>query len=134
MKERLTIEIIDQNNWLIIDNKTGDDANPVDGTANVLKGLVKTINRLYKENEQLKDQLNTNEKFFDDVGNHIQSHKEELWKENEQLKQQIKIFDEFLEGNDLSIDWVDFCGLDECAFENPNFSCKDCIHLKGDVE
>lgn len=58
----------------------------------------------------------------------------ELNDENEQLKQQLQIFEKFLEGNDLSIDWEEFCGLEECAFENPNFSCKNCIHLKGDVE
>ena len=58
----------------------------------------------------------------------------ELLEENEQLKQQIKIFEKFLEVNELSIDWDEFCGVDECAFENPDFSCKECIHLKGDVE
>ena len=55
-------------------------------------------------------------------------------KEIKQLKQQIKIFEKFLEANDLDIDWVEFCGVDECAFENPDFSCQECIHLKGDVE
>jgi hypothetical protein len=64
----------------------------------------------------------------------IQEWVNNLYVENEQLKQQIKIFEKFLEGNDLSIDWYEFCGLDKCAFENPDFSCKDCIHLKGDVE
>ena len=54
--------------------------------------------------------------------------------ENEQLKQQLNIFEKFLEGNDLDIEWDEFCGVDECAFENPDFSCKECIHLKGDVE
>lgn len=58
----------------------------------------------------------------------------DLKKEKEQLKQQIKIFEKFFEENDLSIDWFEFCELDECAFENPDFSCKECIHLKGDVE
>ena len=66
----------------------------------------------------------------DEVYNLLIEYKEE----NEQLKQQIKIFEKFLEGNDLSIDWDEFCGVVECAFENPDFSCKECIHLKGDVE
>lgn len=56
----------------------------------------------------------------------------QLEKENGQLTQQLQIFEKFLEGNDLSIDWEEFCGLEECAFENPNFSCKTCIYLKGD--
>ena len=58
---------------------------------------------------------------------------EDICNENEQLKQQLQIFEKFLEGNDLSIDWEEFCGLEECAFENPDFSCKSCIYLKGDV-
>ena len=76
-----------------------------------------------KENEQLKDALNQRTEQCD-----------KYYEENEQLKQQIKIFEKFLEVNDLDIDWVEFCGVDECAFENPDFSCQECIHLKGDVE
>ena len=58
----------------------------------------------------------------------------QLSDENEQLKTQIGIFETFLEVIDLDINWEDFCRLDECVFENPNFSCKDCIYLRGDVE
>lgn len=66
--------------------------------------------------------------------NNLYKENNELLRENKQLKQQIKIFEKFLEVNDLGIDWEEFCGVDECAFENPDFSCKECIYLKGDVE
>ena len=52
--ERFTIDILDENNWLIEDTKTGETANPIDGTTNVLKGLIKTMNKYDEENEQLK--------------------------------------------------------------------------------
>ena len=55
--KRFTIEILDENNWLIEDNETGLDYNPIDGTTRVLKGLVDLVNNLYKENEQLKKQI-----------------------------------------------------------------------------
>ena len=58
----------------------------------------------------------------------------DLLNESEQLKQQIKIFEKFLEENDLNIiNWEEFCEVDECAFENPD-TCKECIHLKGDIK
>ena len=81
---------------------------------------------LNEQHEQI-ERLKRNFKALDEV-------KCEIAEENEQLKQQIKIFEKFLEANDLDIDWVEFCGVDECAFENPDFSCQECIHLKGDVE
>lgn len=52
-----------------------------------------------------------------------------LSKENEQLKSQKKVFELCLVLNDLDIEWDEFCSLEECAFDNPNFSCQDCIHM-----
>lgn len=63
--ERFTIEILDDENWLIEDNETGLDYNPIDGTTRVLKGLIDLVNNLYDENEQLKKEL----LFFYDVAN-----------------------------------------------------------------
>ena len=101
--------------------------------------------KLQRENDQLKSDLEYYRETYSiqeyglDTETHVQLgspilSRKELLKENEQLKQQIKIFEKFLEVNDLDIDWVEFCGVDECAFENPDFSCQECIHLKGDVE
>lgn len=88
------------------------------------------LNELNDENEQLKlDNKRLLSDYTDVCNDNIA-----VVDENEQLKQQIKIFEKFLEANDLDIDWVEFCGVDECAFENPDFSCQECIHLKGDVE
>ena len=56
-EKRFTIEILDENNWLIEDNETGLDYNPIDGTSNVLKGLINLINNLYNKNEQLKSEI-----------------------------------------------------------------------------
>ena len=58
-KKRFIIEVLDKNNWLIEDIKTGEFANPVDGTTNVLKGLVSTLNKFNDENEQLKNHIKT---------------------------------------------------------------------------
>ena len=88
------------------------------------------MKKLIEENEQLKYSLSAH---MVDLNNY-KGKCSVLEEENEQLKQQINIFEKFLEVNDLSIDWDEFCGVDECAFENPNFSCKECIHLKGDAE
>lgn len=52
--DRFIIEILDKNNWQIEDKETGEFVNPVDGTTNVLKGLVKSINKFYNESEELK--------------------------------------------------------------------------------
>ena len=54
-EKRFKIEILDKNNWLIEDTKTGETANPIDGTTNVLKGLISTLNKFNDENEQLKN-------------------------------------------------------------------------------
>lgn len=55
MKEdRFTIEVLNEKHWQIEDTETGEFANPVDGTTNVLKGLVKTMNKFYNEKEQLR--------------------------------------------------------------------------------
>ena len=55
-----------------------------------------------------------------------------LQKENEQLKKQIKIFDEFLDGNNLDIDWNELCILDSCMM-NDEVECRDCIYIGMDV-
>ena len=56
-EKRFTIDVLDENNWLIQDTKTGEDANPIDGTTNVLKGLISTLNKFNDENEQLKQSV-----------------------------------------------------------------------------
>lgn len=50
----------------------------------------------------------------------------EFKKENKQLRKQIKIFDEFLDGNNLDIDWNELCILDSCIM-NDEVECRDCI-------
>lgn len=55
-KKRFVIEILDNENWLIEDTETGLDYNPIDGTSNVLKGLVDLVNNLYEENKKLKEE------------------------------------------------------------------------------
>jgi len=92
--------------------------------------IVDLLNELNNENKQLKS---INQDHKDHLADFYADY-DRLEKENEQLKQQLNIFEKFLEGNDLDIEWEEFCGVDECAFENPDFSCKECIHLKGDVE
>ena len=57
MSKRFTIEILDDENWLIEDTETGMDYNPVDGTSNVLKGLIDLVNNLYEENTQIKSTI-----------------------------------------------------------------------------
>lgn len=57
MTKRFTIEILDDENWLIEDTETGMDYNPVDGTSNVLKGLIDLVNNLYGENTQIKQTI-----------------------------------------------------------------------------
>lgn len=106
--DRFIIEVLDENNWQIEDTSTGEFANPVDGTTNVLKGLVKSINKFYNESEELK-------------------------KENEQLKTQINIFEKFLDENNLDIDWEIFCTVDKCKKDSDDYGCKECKYL-GDVE
>ena len=56
-EKRFTIEILDDENWLIEDTETGMDYNPVDGTSNVLKGLIDLVNNLYEENTQIKSTI-----------------------------------------------------------------------------
>ena len=56
-EKRFTIEVLDKNNWLIEDTKTGETANPIDGTTNVLKGLISTLNKFNEENEELKSTI-----------------------------------------------------------------------------
>ena len=56
-EKRFTIDVLDENNWLIQDTKTGENANPIDGTTNVLKGLISTLNKFNDENEQLKSTI-----------------------------------------------------------------------------
>ena len=57
MNERFTIDVIDDKNWLIQDTVTGGDANPLDGTANVLKGLIKLLNEQDNEIKELHDKI-----------------------------------------------------------------------------
>ena len=57
MTERFTIDVIDDKNWLIQDTVTGGDANPLDGTANVLKGLIKLLNEQDNEIKELHDKI-----------------------------------------------------------------------------
>lgn len=86
MTDRFTIDMLDNNNWQITDNKTGEYANPVDGTTNVLKGLVKTMNKFYEENEQLKSQY-SEQCIQLDFLKAENSHMKQVLEENEQLKQ-----------------------------------------------
>ena len=57
MKDRFTIEILDEKNWLIEDHKTGMNANPIDGTTNVLKGLISLLNRFNNNIEELQERI-----------------------------------------------------------------------------
>lgn len=52
-KKRFTIEIVDDENWLIEDTETGLDYNPIDGTSKVLNGLINLLNEYYEENKRL---------------------------------------------------------------------------------
>lgn len=52
--DRFKIEVLTDEHWQIEDTLTGEFANPVDGTTNVLKGLVKSMNKFYNESEELK--------------------------------------------------------------------------------
>lgn len=54
--ERFRIDILDENNWLIQDTLNGTDACPLDGITNVLKGLIKLLNKYYNLYEDLKNQ------------------------------------------------------------------------------
>ena len=47
----------------------------------------------------------------------------------QQLNEQIKIYEKFLEYNNLSIDWSEFCTANECN-EAEDFECKDCRHMR----
>ena len=100
-EKRFTIEILDENNWLIEDTKTGLDYNPIDGTTRVLKGLVDLVNNLYKENEQLKSRVEYLERKIQrerraSTKQHLKWSKEAeeqiqiLAEENEELKNNIK--------------------------------------------
>ena len=57
MTERFTIDIIDNNNWLIQDTVTGRDYNPLDGTANVLKGMVSLLNSIDTQNRGIQKKV-----------------------------------------------------------------------------
>lgn len=52
--DRFIIEILNEKHWQIEDKETGEFANPIDGTTNVLKGLIKSMNKFYNESEELK--------------------------------------------------------------------------------
>ena len=83
MTERFNIEILDENNWLIEDQKTGQTLNPIDGTATVLKGLINLLNKYYNENKQLNFELKECEE-------HKLFSRRKLEDENKQLKQRVK--------------------------------------------
>ena len=57
MTERFTIDIIDNNNWLIQDTVTGKDYNPLDGTANVLKGMISLLNSIDTQNRGIQKKV-----------------------------------------------------------------------------
>lgn len=65
-------------------------------------------------------------------GHHqIQEWVNNLYNENEQLKQQIRIFEKFLEHNDLSIEWENFCTVTDCPYDDDNYRmCQECHYLK----
>lgn len=52
--DRFKIEVLTDEHWQIKDTLTGEFANPVDGTTNVLKRLVKSMNKFYDKSEELK--------------------------------------------------------------------------------
>ena len=85
-EKRFTIDVLDENNWLIQDTKTGENANPIDGTTNVLKGLISTLNKFNDENEQLKSTINTLTHDNTKMKKVLNTTK----KENEQIKHLIK--------------------------------------------
>ncbi len=79
IEERFTIEILDKNNWLIEDTETGETANPIDGTTNVLKGLISTLNNFNNENTHLKTKIIEYEEQIKNLNNII-NHIEESYK------------------------------------------------------
>lgn len=91
-EKRFQIEVLNNEHWMIEDTLTGCTANPVDGTANVLKGLINTMNMFYEEKENLSIILEDKTKLMMDRINELGNNYEELEKENEQLKQQLKIY------------------------------------------
>lgn len=104
MTKRFTIEILDKNNWLIEDTKTGETANPIDGTTNVLKGLISTLNKFNDENKQLKKDNKeyirgldlakaTSQSWASDV-RELREQNCQLEKENERLKNKIDVLED----------------------------------------
>ena len=90
MNERFIIDILDENNWLIQDTVTGVDYNPIDGTTNVLKGLIRLLNKLSEENEELKSKnigLQSELQIFKEDATHSNLKINKLTDENEQLQQ-----------------------------------------------
>jgi hypothetical protein len=66
MSDRFRIEVLTDKHWLIEDRVTGETANPIDGTTNVMKGLVRSMNTLYndkihleQQNAELKHKINS---------------------------------------------------------------------------
>lgn len=110
----------------IVDNKTGKRSGSIDDFVDLLNEQHETIQELQSELQEQVDRKDACIK---------QAHL--LDEENEQLKIQIKIFEAFLEGNDLDIEWYEFCTRDECAFDGEyidenEISCKDCLYLGCD--
>lgn len=92
-EKRFTIDVLDENNWLIQDTKTGENANPIDGTTNVLKGLISTLNKFNDKNEQLKSKnrgLQSELQIFKEDVTHSNLQINKLADENEQLKHRIE--------------------------------------------
>ena len=83
--------------------------------------FIEKVNSIVKENGQLKKDCTA-----------LVCSNQDYRKENEQLKKQIKIFDEFLNGNNLDIDWNELCILDSCIM-NDEIECRDCIYMGMDV-
>ena len=99
-----------------------------------------TIERLNQQlrifSDGLKAEIRETKEVFEDYSECVDE-KKQLKEENEQLKTQIKIFEAFLEGNNLDIEWYEFCTRDECAFDGEyidenEISCKDCLYLGCD--
>ena len=82
-EKRFTIEVLDKNNWLIEDTKTGETANPIDGTTNVLKGLISTLNKFNDENEELKSRV-------DYLKRKIQRERASAMKQHEKWEKELK--------------------------------------------
>ena len=56
-QERFEINVLNEEHWMIEDTLTGETATPLDGTTNVLKGLVSTMNKFYEEKQTIINTL-----------------------------------------------------------------------------